>query len=358
MTSYQIGQLEVRFKVEYILRGHRLVQSHYFRSTDESMILNRPAPSDVRKAFRIVDRHMISNRLFSDDILLWNDRLFWPLRWRFGLEERVTEKELLEEIAYLDEDIFDQHPSRRVIEPLVPRMTDLIFRRVISNDFKRCFAECLRKAESYLMIHDGRAYVAGGEPIYVVSESGLHWVRAVGPDRAADPDRQWIKSDLNWRTNDDNLLKPVYRADQFEDVLKNLMPRYRRPRLPTIEVLDDCPAVTAAPAEILCDSLYRRLVHDARTDGKRSLDSGNTTLSNEGPRGKEFLERVLVSAEGPLSGSHLTTQRTALLQEGLSFQGVTGKLRSGIQEYLSMEGVADHCATLDPRDDEALSTLA
>jgi hypothetical protein len=358
MTSHKIEQFECRFKVEYILRRHRKVQSDYFKSTDESMILNRPASSDVRKAFRIVDRHMISNRLFSDDILLWDDRLFWPLRWKFGLAERVTENELLEEIAYLEEDIFDQHPSRRVVEPCLPRMTDLIFRSVVSNDFKRSVAECLRKAESYLMFLDGRAYVAGGEPVYVVSEFGMHFVRAVGPDRAADPDRQWIKCNLDGGgVCDNDLLKPVYRADQFEQVIKSVTREYRS-RIPTIEVLDDCPAVTAEPAEILCDSLYRRLVHDARTNAKGSLYPSEVRLSDQDPRGKEFLERVLVSAEGPLSGSHLTVQRTALLQESLGFEGVTGILRAGIQEYLRMEGVADLCATLDPRDDEALSSLA
>ncbi|WP_426409451.1 hypothetical protein [Bradyrhizobium ganzhouense] len=229
---------ECRYEVEFIPYGCRRARKKYFQEKSASLILNQADAADAKPVFRITDTTLIGRRRFSEDILAWKEKLWWPLRWSCGSEEHVTEAELLGELAHLNEDVFRQHMRRGVLEPPLPRRNEFPVRTLISDEFETTLQECRRKALSYLMICDGFAYVAGGEPIYVLSKYGIHVVAAAGPDRAVRPRNQWIHCDL--KTFDDPL-EPIFSADCFEEVKRPLPVKYRRRRVPRIDVLEPHP---------------------------------------------------------------------------------------------------------------------
>ncbi|SPP92837.1 hypothetical protein [Bradyrhizobium vignae] len=349
---YLTVPFECRYEVEFIPYRCRKPRKAYFQEKTASLILNQADPSDAKPAFRITNTTVIGRRRFSEDILAWKEQLWWPLKWSSGSEEHVTEAELLGELAHLDEDVFRQHMRRRVLEPPLPKRNEFPVQKLISDEFEATLEECQRKALSYLMICDGFAYVAGGEPLYVLSKYGVHFVAAAGPDRAARPRNQWIHCDL--KTFDDPL-EPLFSADSFEEVKKLLPRKYRRHRVPRIDVLEPR-AIQISQSTIRCDILFRCLVNDVTYSDH--FHPNEARLPASYPGAAEFRERLFKAAECPLDNDELTRLRVGLLRECLWFKPVQGSLRAGIEEFLTEPDVARMSEELDPGDEAALASLA
>jgi hypothetical protein len=128
-------------------------------------------------------------------------------------------------------------------------------RELIRNDFESAFAASQRKAAAYLMLCDGMAYIAGGEPFYFIDEWGRHSIGPVGPDRAADPHEEWAQSAVletigRYRSLTGSQAAIFYgnffAFDTPLNTVRKMLPqRNRRRNLPVIEIL--IPATVKVP---------------------------------------------------------------------------------------------------------------
>ncbi len=87
----------------------------------------------------------------------------------------VEEQGLLEALVHCREDVFRQQRFRpNEVRPSRTHIESVPMRKLLENDFEQAFLACQRKAASYLLLCDGMAYVAGGEPLYyIVSGNSL-----------------------------------------------------------------------------------------------------------------------------------------------------------------------------------------
>jgi hypothetical protein len=93
------------------------------------------------------------------------------------------------------EDVFRQQRFRpNEVRPSRIHIESVPMRKLLENDFEQAFLACQRKAASYLLLCDGMAYVAGGEPLYYIDEWGRRSIAPVRADRAADPQEEWAQS--------------------------------------------------------------------------------------------------------------------------------------------------------------------
>jgi hypothetical protein len=224
-------------------------------------------------------------------------------------------------------------------------------RKLLENDFEQAFLACQRKAASYLLLCDGMAYVAGGEPLYYIDEWGRHSIGPVGADRAADPQGEWAQSSILETIGRYRALSgtqaAIFREDFFPfdttlDTIREKLPQQgRRRKLPVIEILGPT-AVKTPHARIHLDALYRRLMHEAKYAGN-GIYSPIDAVSD--PISTDLRDRVLSSVWRSWDSPELSSNRLALLEEALRLRFGGERLLEGIEHLLLRSDVGDEVKT-------------
>ena len=353
------------YNVTFVPKGARKSRQRYFRKENLLISLNRTERSDVHVAFRMESWNEFDNRAVSREILLWEDQFWWPLEWVENRPVHVTERGLLEALVHCRDDVLRQQQFRpNEARPSTTRIETVPMRELIDIDFERTFAASQRKAAAYLLLSDGMAYVAGGEPFYFIDEWGRQRIGPAGPDRAADPHEEWAQSTILESISRYRVLTgsqvAIFRGDFFPfdaalDTIRNKLPQEsQRSRSPIIEVL--IPAAVKTPlARIHLDASYRRLVHEAKyaSDG---LYSPLDTVSD--PILVDLRDRVLSSVRRSWDDPKLSSNRFALLEEALRLRFGSERLLVGIEHLLLRSDLTGEVKTrFDPLDEAALNSL-
>lgn len=345
------------YNVVFVPKGARKPRERYFCKADLRISLNRAERSDARVAFRLHSWKELDNRSESEEVLLWENQLWWPLEWAENRPVHVTELGLLEALVHCRDDVLRQQRFRpNEARPSTTRIETVPMRDLIDTDFESAFVSSQRKAAAYLLLRDGMAYVAGGEPFYFIDEWGRQGIFPAGPDRAADPHEEWAQSSvLETIGRYRSLSGPqvaIFRGDFFPfdtplgTIWKKLPPDSPRRALPVIEIL--IPAAVKTPlARIHLDALYRRLVHDAKYAGN-GIYSSIATISD--PVSADLRDRVLRSVRRSWDNPALLSNRLALLEEALRLRVGRQQLLEGIEYLLLRSDLSDEVKTpFDPR---------
>ena len=346
------------YHASYIPKRARKPRDGYFHAEGLHLAVNKIERSEAELAFRIHQPQILRRKVVWD-VLRHNGQLWWPLSfWNVDFVD-CTEEELLDEICSGKEDIFRQRRDwkyRRHFRPYYA-IEEMPIRELIHSDFERTFADCKRKASSYLLRCDGMAYVAGGEPMYYLSECGGLYVCAVGADRSADTHASWIYCGLPDSAQDGVRRGHIYPATELSNARSAQPRRYRRRRLPLIEVHRP-DAVTTPPVEVQVDALYRDLVSamnciDSTVAGPRvsSRDFHNKEL-------ELFRDRIIESIGEPPDSPLLTKNRLKILKE-CQDRKIGGRV---LLEYLArffdrddVKSILASCLTSE--DEDAIASL-
>lgn len=356
------------YDVEFVPKGARIPRRRYFRKEGLKIPLNRIASSEASVTFRIREPSEFADE--PDDIaaiLSWADQLWWPLQWRKNRSHHVSEQQLLAAFIDCREDVLGQQEWRpNEWQPAKDILEKTPVRELIEDGFEPAFAAAQKKAASQLLICDGMAYVAGGEPLYFIDGFGRYAVGPVGPDRTAEPHCDWARSSVL-----ETIDKYVYLSDMQRAIFRgNIFPFQTTPEmmrgslsndaqqqdLPTIECLIP-PTRKISLIELQLDSLYRRLVRELKYAGTRMMISPLGTILD--PIQLQFRDILLRSCRKSCDDPELSRTRFDLLAEALNSGVGSEQLLHGIERHINRPDLGDDMKTpLDPGDDAALGSLA
>lgn len=301
------------YAANYVPRRAQKPRVGYFRA-DEHLAIEKIEPSEAECAFRIRQSYR-GGRRGVWNVLRHKGQLWWPLACSLVPFKQCTEELLLNELKLVRMDVFRQQRDWRWRrgDLWLPTIEEVAIRQLIESLFDSTFRDCERKA-GYLLLCDGKAYMAGGEPLYGVTNYGLS-ILAAGPDRSADPWASWINCPVPYSDGDEAMRGSIYPATEFSEAMSALPASCRHRRKPPIEIcVQD--AVGASLVEIQLDALYRHVFFAVRRDNSqyRSVVFSDGLDDEEYQRLRDF---VMQSANAPLGSPSFTKNRLRILKECL-----------------------------------------
>jgi hypothetical protein len=88
------------YNVVFVPKGARKPRPKYFCKENLKISLNRAERSDVRVAFRVKSWNDFDGREESHEVLLFEDRLWWPFEWAANRPHHLAERGLLDALVH------------------------------------------------------------------------------------------------------------------------------------------------------------------------------------------------------------------------------------------------------------------
>lgn len=248
------------FRAAFIPRRARKTQTELFLGHDFAS-LRRPN-SGVEVAFRVTFPHRRWDYQKDFEILAYKDTLWWPLcmlcwEWEGHLSEQdfLTELEsgnwnLLFTFAGLIGDPTRPRPSRKV--------EDLIGARDISSNWEIIASKARKLAHENFVLFGGKAWVRGGEPVYLNSSHWTYEAVAANPGADRSP-RPWAdgpnKPPGDFESGQRAIREGNFRtADRYDEA--DAIAREHSARAPHIDVLMPN-MLRLVPARARLDAIFR-----------------------------------------------------------------------------------------------------
>jgi hypothetical protein len=276
----------VYYQVEYIPKGCRRPVTSLFRA-DPYAVIRQVGRDEVDVAFRVPEQGRYTKKWKIFEIISYDGRLYWPLRWSHGEAGRdwhVTADQCLLEIKVGYEDLLFQRRGSKQFWYKIEKIESVSIRQILSNDYERAYTAACSKMGVYVLLCGGMAYVAGREPVYYHTGWSCSIAR-LGPDRYFN---EWLDSNQYDSYNVVHT-KEALRDGNFQladgyDAVKATFSKEEIEELRPIEVLKAA-FIQTPHAEIQLDALFWHLFEYFRRESEFFLPEVRLSLSELAEKG-------------------------------------------------------------------------